>query len=133
MIRIKKAVYDQVIAHSRKDAPIEACGYLASVDGVIVEAYPMTNIDQSPEHFTLDPKEQFNILKQSRTKGQKLSVVYHSHPASPARPSQEDIRIAYDSEISYVIVSLAGDQPDFKSFRIRNGEVEKEEVEMSDA
>jgi proteasome lid subunit RPN8/RPN11 len=55
---------------------------------------------------------------------------YHSHPESPARPSQEDIRLAYDPGISYVIVSLVAELPDIKSFRIQNGEVEKEEIQV---
>jgi proteasome lid subunit RPN8/RPN11 len=55
---------------------------------------------------------------------------YHSHPETPARPSDEDIRLVYDPNISYVIVSLAAGQTDVKSFRIQNGVVEKEEIEV---
>ena len=133
MIKITKTVFDQIIAHAKKDAPIEACGYLGSVDGIILQIYPMENIDHSPEHFSFNPAEQFAVLKTARTAGQKLTAVYHSHPASPARPSEEDIRIAYDPNTSYIIVSLAGVEPDLKAFRIKQGFVEKEEVEVLDA
>ena len=59
----------------------------------------------------------------------KLAAVYHSHPETPARPSQEDIRLAFDPQISYVIVSLAQPDPSIKSFKIREGNVQHEEIE----
>jgi hypothetical protein len=48
----------------------------------------------------------------------------------PRRPSAEDIRLAYDPQLSYVIVSLAAEPPDVRSFRIRAGVVEAEPVEV---
>jgi proteasome lid subunit RPN8/RPN11 len=56
---------------------------------------------------------------------------YHSHPETPARPSEEDIRLVFDPNISYVIASLASEIPDLKSFRIKNGVVEKEEIQFT--
>ena len=67
-------------------------------------------------------------MREVRKAGQVILANYHSHPETPARPSVEDIRLAYDPEISYVIISLAAVLPDIKSFRFRNGEVEKEEI-----
>ncbi len=59
-------------------------------------------------------------------------AVYHSHPETPARPSKEDIRLAYDSDIIYLIISLAGKVPDIKSFKIRKDQVEKDQVEKEE-
>lgn len=59
-----------------------------------------------------------------------MRAVYHSHPATPARPSAEDIRLANDPSISYVIVSLAGPEADVKSFLIHNGQVSPEPLEV---
>ena len=92
----------------------------------------MTNIDHSPEHFSFDPAEQFKVLREARKEGLEIIANYHSHPATPARPSVEDIRLAFDPQISYVIVSLSSDIPVVKSFLIRNGVVEKEEIQISD-
>jgi proteasome lid subunit RPN8/RPN11 len=128
MIGIKKEVLETIVAHAQRDLPNEACGYLAGSDGVVSHSYQLTNIDHSPEHFAFDPAEQFATVKDARKKGLQIIANYHSHPETPARPSEEDIRLAYDPDISYVIVSLAGNQPDVKSFRIVNGTVEKEEI-----
>ncbi|MDP4210535.1 MAG: M67 family metallopeptidase [Bacteroidota bacterium] len=128
MLTIKREVLDQIIAHAQADLPNEACGYLAGNDGSVSFGYPLTNVDHSPEHFSFDPAEQFRTVKDARNKGLQIVANYHSHPETPARPSQEDIRLAFDPEISYVIISLAGETPDVKSFRIKDGVVEKEEI-----
>ena len=129
-MKIKKDIITAIIAHAKKDAPIEACGYLASQNGGVVKHYELNNIDQSPEHFSFDQKDQFDVLRDTRAKGLKITGVYHSHPQSPARPSDEDIRLAYDPTYSYVIVSTAGESADVKSFQIKNSKVELQEIEV---
>lgn len=89
------------------EAPNEACGYLRGADGVVTGRIRMTNVDASPEHFSLDPQEQFAALKDVRQRGEHLLAVYHSHPETPARMSDEDIRLANDPGTIYVIHSLA--------------------------
>ncbi len=128
MISIKQSIIDQIVAHARNELPNEACGYLAGDDGVVTHSYQLTNIDHSPEHFSFDPAEQFQTVRDARNKGLQIVANYHSHPATPARPSVEDIRLAYDPGISYLIISLASNQSDVKSFRIKDSIVEKEEI-----
>ena len=90
----------------------------------------MKNTDNSEEHFSFDPNEQFEAFKDANKQGLRLIACYHSHPETPARPSQEDIKLAYDPNISYVIVSLANSEADVKSFKIKKGEVAKEDMEI---
>lgn len=129
-MKLASAARDEIIAHARQDSPIEACGYLAVRDGVVSRVFRLTNADASPEHYTLVPAEQFAALREMRKSGYELRAVYHSHPASPARMSREDLRLAFDCGLSYVIVSLAGEEPDVKSFTIHDGEATAEEIEM---
>jgi len=128
MISIKQSVLDQIVSHAKHDLSNEACGYLAGNDGVITHGYQLTNIDHSPEHFSVDPAEQFQTVRDARSKGLQIMANYHSHPETPARPSVEDILLAYDPEISYLIISLANNQVDVKSFNIKDSIVEKEEI-----
>jgi proteasome lid subunit RPN8/RPN11 len=128
MLQIRAQVIEFLINHAMKNAPVEACGYLAERNGVIESHFPLTNVDASPEHFSLDPKEQFSAVRAIRSQGMKLIAVYHSHPASPARPSAEDLRLAVDPALSYVIVSLNGGKPVVKSFRIAAGVPAEEEI-----
>ena len=129
-MKIKRDVLENIIKHAQEGAPIEMCGYLAARNGVISKQYKMTNVDNSEEHFAFDPKEQFAAVKDARASELELSAVYHSHPATPARPSQEDIRLAYDPSISYVIISLAGKQPDVRSFKIKDAQFTREDIEI---
>ncbi len=128
MLQIKQEVIDSIVKHALKDAPLEACGYLAEKDGVVELSLPLTNIDASSDHFSFDPEEQFESVRKVRSQGMKLRAVYHSHPDSPARPSEEDIRLAFDPQLSYVIISLKQGTC-IKSFRIKQGSVEEEAIE----
>ena len=131
MLTIPQTIIDAITAHAQRDFPLEACGILGGANGVVTEQYPMANIDQSNEHFTLEPKEQFSVVKDLRSKGIEMLAIYHSHPETPARPSEEDIRLALTPNVSYVIVSLAGATPEVKSYRIEGGEVTTEPIFIS--
>ncbi len=130
ILNIEEKVYTALVNQALSGMPNEVCGYLAEKDGVVIAHYEMRNLDESPEHFTMQPEEQFKAVKDMRQKGLKLRAVYHSHPETPARPSLEDIKLAYDPNLSYVILSLAGEVPDLKSFRIQKGEVSAEDTQI---
>lgn len=127
-MEITNEVIKSVIEQARKDAPIESCGLLLGKDGIVTENYWMENVDHSSEHFSFAPKDQFAALKYARGKGLKILANWHSHPASPSRPSQEDIRLANDPNIRYAIISLLDGQIHFNSFRILGGQVVDKEV-----
>ena len=129
-MKIQKQVVTQLIGHARRESPVEACGYLTGKEGMISAAYELKNADQSTEHFAFDPKEQFAAVRDARAKGLEIYAVYHSHPASPARPSAEDIKLAYDPHILYLILSLAGEKEDLKAFRIKDQKVELVSIEV---
>ncbi|KNZ70602.1 Mov34/MPN/PAD-1 family protein [Thermincola ferriacetica] len=126
MIKIPETLVEQMIRQANEELPNECCGILAgkAAEGIIeiVEIYPMTNIDHSPEHFSLDPKEQLEVYKSVRERGLKVLGNYHSHPATPSRPSREDIRLAFDPAAVYMILSLMTNPPVLKAFHIENGD-----------
>ena len=131
MLTIEQDINDKIVTHGIAEAPLEACGYLAERDGVVCKHFELTNTDKSPIHFSMDPTEQFAAVKKSRNQGLKICAVYHTHPETPARPSAEDIKLAYDPSISYVIVSLATSNPNIKSFIIQNGYVKSEPLKIA--
>ena len=129
---IPQSIIDQLISQARQDAPNESCGYLLGSDGVVTENYWMENIDHSPEHFSFAPRDQFTALRYARQKGLKILANWHSHPASPSRPSQEDLRLANDPTIRYAILSLLDGKPSLNSFKILNGEVVDKETHYAE-
>jgi proteasome lid subunit RPN8/RPN11 len=136
MLRLNKSDYEKIVAHAKKNLPEEACGLIAgSRDGDIKEikkVYLLTNIDHTNEHFSIDPREQLAAVKDMRANDLLLLGNWHSHPESPARPSEEDKRLAYDPTVSYLILSLMNrEEPVLKAFLIRgNHEVTAEEIEV---
>lgn len=128
MFKINQEIVNQIFKHGESEAPIEACGYLAGKDNIVIKSYPMANKDRSEEHFALDPEEQFKVIREANSLGLKILAVYHTHPVTPARPSNEDIRLAYDPNIVYVIASLL--DKDIKAFKIRKGEVLTLKIEI---
>ena len=122
------------MAHCKEGLPNEACGLIGgTIEGdkrSIQKVYLLTNIDQSNEHFSMDPKEQLAAVKDMRANGLKLLGNFHSHPESPSRPSEEDKRLAYDSKVNYLILSLMDlENPVFNAFRIdEEKNVTKEEL-----
>ena len=138
VIRITQEAFDSIVSQAKKDAPVESCGYalgLIGEDGrrTVTYNYPLTNIDHAEEHFSLDPKEQFAAIKYARTHGLAVIGGWHSHPASPSRPSEEDKRLAFDPNALYLILSLSPDvsgqpyvapgEPVLNAFRIKEKEV----------
>lgn len=81
----------------------------------------------------MDAKEQFAAVKNMREKNLKLLGNFHSHPATPARPSDEDKRLVFDTSLSYLILSLAESTPTLKSFNFdKDKNVFSEEIFMDD-
>jgi len=131
---IPQSIIDELIAQARHDAPNESCGYLLGTvqegNDVVTENYWMENIDHSTEHFSFAPKDQFAALKYARSRGLRILANWHSHPASPSRPSAEDLRLANDPTIRYAILSLLNGEPRLNSFKILNGEVVEKESHL---
>jgi proteasome lid subunit RPN8/RPN11 len=130
VLKIPKDIHNELISHAREGFPLETCGILGGADESVSMFYPMTNTDASNEHFMMDPKEQFAVVKDLRARGITMQAIYHSHPESPARPSEEDIRLALTPDVSYVIISLASEQPEIKSYRIEGTAVTPENIEI---
>ena len=87
MIKLNKSDYDKIVAHAKREAPIEACGLIAGElsgeDKIVKKVYILTNVDHAEEHFTLDPKEQLMAIKDMRANGLTPLGNWHSHPVSP--------------------------------------------------
>lgn len=135
MIFLKRQDYLDIIAYAEDGLPNEVCGLLGGViDGekkLVKKIYYLTNVDASREHFSMDPREKFEAIKDMRKQGFQMIGNFHSHPESPSRPSEEDKRLAYDPKIRYFILSLMNRwQPVLKAFAIEGGNVSTENIQL---
>jgi proteasome lid subunit RPN8/RPN11 len=116
---IPDAVRAQLVAHAQREAPNEACGLILLRGGEAERYEPGRNKAASPYRFELefdDPDIWF-----AEDDGYELAV-FHSHPASPARPSRTDVEnIGLWEGKPYVILSLS--TGDVAAFRIERGHI----------
>lgn len=104
-------------------------GFIDGTGQRVTEVYLLANAEESAIHFSMHPKEQIAALRDMRSKGLVLLGNFHSHPASPAIPSREDIRLAYDCSLHYLILSLAEpDRPILNSFHIEHCTAAAEQI-----
>jgi proteasome lid subunit RPN8/RPN11 len=131
---MKQSDFDKIVAYARAGLPNEVCGLIAGKDcgneRTVEKVYPLPNTDKSPEHFVIDPIDQLAAIRDMRQNGLVPLGNFHSHPSTPARPSDEDLRFAYDSKASYLILSLAKGEPELKAFRVENRVVEPDTVDI---
>jgi proteasome lid subunit RPN8/RPN11 len=122
-MRISRALYDEIVAHAKADAPNECCGMIASSDGEAIKVYSAVNVAASPLRYEIDGAEQYRIQMAIDDAGHDLGAIYHSHTRSEPYPSQTDINLAFYPEALYVIVGLAGGEPEVRAYEIRDGQV----------
>ena len=138
MLQLPRVLYEEIVSHCHREHPKEACGILAGRGGDlvpvgeerrVVEVYPMSNVEDSPIGYSMDPREQLTLDKQMRARRQQMLGIHHSHTASDAYPSPVDVGLAISPEISYVLVSLKDrDRPIVRSYRIDGATVIEEEI-----
>jgi proteasome lid subunit RPN8/RPN11 len=129
-MRIARALYDELIAHARADAPNECCGMIASRDGEAVSVHRARNAAASPLRYEIDGMEQYEIQSAIEDAGLELGAIYHSHTRSAPLPSQTDINLAFYPESLYVIVGLEHDEADVRAWSIVDGQVTEARLEV---
>ena len=114
---IPEGVRAELVAHSQREAPNEACGLVLLRGGVAEHYEPGRNVASSPYRFELqfdDPEIWF-----AEDDGYELAV-FHSHISAPARPSRTDVEnIGLWTGKPYLVYSLQTD--DLAAFRIEDG------------
>ena len=134
MLILKKDFFEQMVKHSIRELPDEACGILAGKNQIVEKVYEMTNVEKSPENYFMDPEEQLKVTKEIRNLGFQMLGIYHSHVASQAYPSKRDVEMAFYPDTAYLIVTLKDkNNPQVRSFRIVEGKIEEEEVKIVDS
>ena len=130
-MRISREMVEELVAHALEEAPNECCGMIGGSDGRARSVYPAANAEASPLRYSLDPADQFRIMREIEERGEELVAIYHSHTASVAYPSQTDVNLAFYPDAVYLIVSIEDiANPVVKGFHIREGEIDEADLEL---
>lgn len=130
MIRIPKPIYEAIINHARREAPLECCGILAGKNGIVQKAFEVKNAEQSSFRYSMAPPEQLRVFDEMEREQMEMLAIYHSHTHTDPYPSETDIQLAFYPDVVTVIISLKEESPEVKAFRIVEKSIQPEEIEM---
>lgn len=131
MLRLDRRTLLEVYAHAIRGYPLEACGLIAGDDdGTARRFYPCENAAASGKVYTVAPRDHLRADRDAEENGWELIGVIHSHTHSDAYPSPTDVAQAPDPAWHYAIVSLRDDEPVMRSYRIIDGTIDEEPIEL---
>ena len=133
MLVIQRDLAEGIVAHARRDHPDEACGVIAGPEGSDrpERLIPMLNAARSPTFYEFDSGDLLRLYRDMDSRDEAPVVIYHSHTATEAYPSRTDVAYASEPLAHYVLVSTREPAaPEFRSFRIVDGVVTEEDVEV---
>jgi [CysO sulfur-carrier protein]-S-L-cysteine hydrolase len=136
VLTIDSAIVDAIVAHARRDHPDEACGVVAGPAGsdLPTRHVAMDNAARSMTFYEFDSMEQLRVWREMDDNDEEPVVIYHSHTATEAYPSRTDVSFAGEPGAHYLLVSTRDpDSEEIRSFRIVDGVVTEEEVNIVDA
>jgi proteasome lid subunit RPN8/RPN11 len=133
---IERPMLEDILAHAREEFDAECCGVIAYPDGEEQESRAlqvrrMTNVHATHLRFEIEPKELLRAYSDFDDAGWKIGAIYHSHTRTEPYPSQTDINYAAGwPGVEWLIVGLAGEQPDVRSYVIDGDDVREVPVEV---
>jgi proteasome lid subunit RPN8/RPN11 len=123
-LKIAEDLVGRIRAHAVETYPYECCGALLGREGEegreVLELAPLENrrMDSPRNRFSITAEDVRLAEKTAREKNLELIGWYHSHPDSPARPSEYDREHAWPW-YSYIIVrSEAGGTREMTSWHL---------------
>ena len=128
MLRLTSEVYGQMLGHAYDGLPLEACGMLGGGPERGLCFYPTENVAASSKIYEVDGKALLRAGRDAEDRGLDIIGVMHSHTHTEAYPSPTDVAQAPDSTWHYIIVSLRGEAPTLRSYRIVDGKIAEEPV-----
>ena len=133
MLRLSPDVRHQMVEHCLAGLPEEACGLLGGTPDPAhaTVCYPTRNLEKSARLYRVDPLQHLKADRDAEARGLEIIGVFHSHTHTEAYPSPTDVAQAPDPGWHYLLVSLKHADPVVRSFRIVDGAIEEEPVEVA--
>ena len=128
-MQIAPELLDQIVAHAERDKPHECCGVVIARDGVAERVVELENLAHSGMRFEVDGLVLHHLLEEAEDGGAELGAIYHSHPRSPAEPSQTDINFAVNwPGVEWIIASGKAGEVSPRSWLIEDGTAREVEL-----
>ncbi len=131
-IILPRQLVNRILGQAQSSPDAEICGLITAKGGRPLRCIPVPNVSDQPQQlFSMDPGRQIDALRRMRERGEELFGIYHSHPHSPAQPSDRDLQEAGYPEALYIIVSLnTRGVLEMRGFRLREGKAVQVQLEI---
>lgn len=120
---IVQRVLDEVRAHARDASPRECCGMLIGIGVEVRQSVRAANLATGTTRFEIDPRDHFRAIRAAREQSLDVVGFYHSHPRTPADPSETDRAESGDARALHLIVGWRDDVEDVRVFLIERDAV----------
>jgi nucleoside-diphosphate kinase len=117
-LEIPRDLYDEMVAHCLREAPLECCGLLGGFGSRVSSLYVMRNAAASESRYYADERDLIAVHIALRQRGEDILAIYHSHPRWEAVPSKTDLRENYYGVVPRIIVSLLEEAPIVRTWRL---------------
>ncbi len=124
MIIVAKALLATIRDLAEAAYPRESCGLLIGHSDAqtttVTRIAESQNVADGPGHdrFEVDPQVRFDVMRELglidaggavavAATAERIVGHYHSHPDHPARPSETDLKMAYEPEMIWLITAVA--------------------------
>jgi proteasome lid subunit RPN8/RPN11 len=118
--KIKKDVYEDMIAYCQQALPNEACGLISGVKGKGSTLWKIKNESLYPNRFYMSEEAIKLTVMKMEENGENPTGIFHSHPSSPAIPSSLDIENNPYTHLAYIIVSFYKGKVEVVCFKMEN-------------
>ncbi len=139
---IARELLEEMVAHAREEYDAECCGMVAYERGQPADRSRAARVHRAQnvfavnggsarKRFEIDGREVLRAMNDFEDAGLEMGAIYHSHTHTAPYPSQTDINFARNwPGVEWLIVGLAGDEPEVRCYLIEEGEVREVPIEV---
>ena len=118
LLEVPAEIHEAMVGHCVDEAPLECCGLLGGIKPRVSSFHPMRNVSASEIRYDADSRDLIEAVRSLREQGEEILAIYHSHPKWDAIPSKTDIRENHYGDVPRIIVSLLGESPEVRVWRL---------------
>ena len=114
MIFLKQTLLNSVTESAIKSYPHETCGLLGGKGNLlgnlnVTRVKFCENVSESSTKtsFQVDPRDRFSFMRELQNTNELIVGHYHSHPDQIAEPSARDLKMAFEPNLIWLIISLS--------------------------
>ncbi len=117
---IPETIYEEMVRQCHLNLPYEACGLLSGNEQTVQSLWVLQNELKSDRRFFVSKMVVEETLLKVKNKGERVLVIYHSHPTTAPVPSYTDRMNHPDDGIMMMIVSFKTLPPIVKGYQLQS-------------